>query len=248
MKISFVILISQQNIEKIPQKQKQLQRVADEIIFIVNAKKQKIPALKKSKVFFDSKKDFSHLRELGRKKASSDWIFYLDADEKLSEELIYQIKKLKKNNQIKQDVFYIPRVDIFWGKKVLYGEVLKQRKRGIIRLIKKSSKGKWQGRVHERFTKFEKSGRLEGEILHFAHPNTASFLRKIIFYSDLRASEIKRRIYLIEVVFVPILKFIHTFIFYLGFLDGARGAVYSFIMSFYSFLTRAKLYAKQNLE
>ncbi len=247
MKISFVILISQQNLPKIPQKQKELQEIADEIIFLVNTEKQKIPGLKGSKIFFDPKKDFSYLRELARKKVSSDWIFYLDADEKLSQKLIQQLEKLKKTKAINKDAFYIPRVDIFWGRKVLYGEVLKQRKIGIIRLIKKSSPGRWQGKVHERFTGFERAGKLQGEILHYAHPDTASFLRKITLYSDLRASEIKRRVYLIEVILVPILKFFHTFILYLGFLDGARGAVYSFVMSFYSFLTRAKLYAKQNL-
>ncbi|MFN4212849.1 MAG: hypothetical protein ACK4FL_02720, partial [Microgenomates group bacterium] len=45
-----------------------------------------------------------------------------------------------------------------------------------------------------------------------------------------------------EIIFYPLGKFILNYFIYLGFLDGPAGFAYAFLMSFHSFLVRAKLY------
>ncbi len=82
-------------------------------------------------------------------------------------------------------------------------------------------------------------------INHYPHPTIVQFLEHVNFYSTLNAKyyyQQKRRTSIWEIMAVPWLKFIYTYFFKLGFLDGATGLVYSFMMSFHSFLTRAKLY------
>ena len=73
-----------------------------------------------------------------------------------------------------------------------------------------------------------------------------SFLVKVNFYSTLNAQTFlreKKRTNVFDIFFTPIFKFMYTFFLKLGFMDGAAGFVYSFMMSFHSFLTRAKLYS-----
>jgi len=49
-----------------------------------------------------------------------------------------------------------------------------------------------------------------------------------------------------EIIFFPIGKFINNYFFNLGFFDGPAGFTYAFMMSFHSFLVRAKLYQLTN--
>ena len=60
----------------------------------------------------------------------------------------------------------------------------------------------------------------------------------------MRADELAKqgkKISIIELVLFPFGKFFYTYFILGGFLDGAAGFVYSFVMSFHSFLVRAKL-------
>ena len=169
-------------------------------------------------------------------------MLYIDADEEVSSTLRDEIITILKNPS--HEAYYIKRQDVFWGKEVRYGEVWEARRKGIIRLVKKGA-GLWQGRVHETFQTQQSVGMIQNPLMHNSHASIADFLEKVNFYSTLRAEELyekKAPFYTIEIIVYPSLKFILSYFFLGGFLDGARGFVYSFMMAFHSFLTRAKLY------
>lgn len=190
--------------------------------------------------------DFARQRNFGLKNISGDWALFVDSDEEVSLKLRNELNELK-NKKIDETIsaFYIKRRDFFWGREVRYGEVRKIRQTGLIRLVKKNS-GYWIGKVHEEFKiKNGKTGRLKSFLNHYPHPTLKDFLTKVNFYSTLRAKELYRqgkKPSLFQLIFYPFFKFILTYLFYLGFLDGAVGFVYSFVMSFHSFLVRAKLF------
>lgn len=196
--------------------------------------------------------DFSKQRNFGMEKASGEWVLFLDADEEVSDELKEEIKEVIRYATLERDDlvgFYIKRRDFFWGREVRFGEVLKVRQKGILRLIKKGF-GQWQGKVHEKF-KIEngklKIGKLKNFINHYPHPTIKEFLHEINFYSSLRADELfqqGKKTNILEIIFYPLFKFILNYFIYLGFLDGSPGFVYAFMMSFHSFLVRGKLYIK----
>ena len=195
----------------------------------------------------DLKGDFAAQRNFGMKKASGDWILFIDADEIITSELQKEI--LEKLNNSKFDSYYLRRRDFFWGKELRFGELSKVRHIGLIRLIRKNS-GIWMGDVHEVFHTAKKSGRLKNFVDHYPHPTIKEFLEDINFYSSLRANELfnqEKPINILEIIFVPILKFIYIYFVKLGFLDGPSGFTYSFMMTFHSFLVRAKLYQLKNL-
>ena len=182
-------------------------------------------------------------RNFGLKKARNDWVLFLDDDEEVSKELKKEILDLK----FKADAYYLKRRDFFWGRELKYGETRKIRNKGLIRLVKKNV-GKWQGKVHEEFkiaSSHLKIGRLKNYLNHYPHPTIKSFIEKINYYSSLRADELIQsgeRFSLVKLLVYPPAKFFLNYFFYLGFLDGPEGFIYAFLMSFHSFLTRAKLY------
>jgi len=194
--------------------------------------------------------DFAGQRNRAIEKAEHDWILFLDADEEVTPELQKEIILSIGTVGDDRSVYFLKRRDFFWGKELESGETQKVRTKGLIRLFKKNT-GKWTGVVHEEYVpKVEIiTGQLSGFINHFPHQTLSEFISDINIYSDIRALELhnqKVKSNILQILFFPSIKFIVSYFFRLGFLDGASGFVYAFLMSFYSFLVRTKLFQIQN--
>jgi len=188
---------------------------------------------------------FDQQRNYALSKAEGDWILFVDSDEEVPLNLQEEIKRAIDNGNESVGAYYLKRRDIWWGRELKYGEVFDVAHNGLIRLMKKN-KGEWSGTVHETFKTKSKTKTLDNFLIHRPHPTLTDFLSVINKYSTIKADELyasKIQKSIILLVLIPPLKFISTYIFKLGFLEGAAGFAYSFLMSFHSFLVRAKLYA-----
>lgn len=191
---------------------------------------------------------FANQRNWVMTQAKNEWTLFLDADEEISSDLKDQILELQtKSQSLQYSSFYLKRRDYFWGKELMYGETLKLRNHGLIRLIKKGS-GTWRGKVHEEFipdvSPVHRVGVLGAFINHYPHSTIKEFISEVNRYSSIRAQELfeaREASSVLNMVTYPTAKFILNYFFYLGFLDGPAGFVYAFLMSFHSFLVRAKL-------
>lgn len=187
---------------------------------------------------------FAEKRMKAMQNTQHEWVLFLDADETLTPELNTEIAKTWPEKKVNLVGYYLRRRDFFWGKELRYGETLKARNYGICRLMHKKE-GRWIGSVHETWVPNGNTVRLENFINHHPHPTLKEFIRDINDYSSRRARELadaKKPVHEYDFILYPGLKFFLTYILYLGFLDGAAGFAYSFLMSFHSFLVRAKLY------
>lgn len=188
--------------------------------------------------------DFSAQRNWAMKNATNDWILFIDSDEVVTPELATEIQKVFSSSTPVVSCYKIKRIDIFMGQQVAHGEV-SNAATGIIRLMKRET-GTWKGTVHETWLPLPGSvGQLDNAIHHFAHASVSDFIRKVNFYSTLRAKELlsaKKKISWYDLLTYPFGKFLYTYFWKMGFLDGAPGFIYSFLMSFHSFLVRAKLF------
>lgn len=187
---------------------------------------------------------FADQRNWAMEHAKNEWILFIDADEKVSTNLKFEICNLKLHENIV--AYTIPRRDFFWGHEMRHGETKQTRTKGIIRLVKKGS-GVWTGAVHETFIPIGDVGKLHAFLDHHSHNSLSSFVQDINSYSTIRSFELNsqgKQVSSLELIFYPFGKFIYTYFILLGFLDGPAGFVYSFVMSFHSFLVRAKLLTK----
>lgn len=189
-----------------------------------------------------SSNDFSHLRTIAANKAQGEWLLYLDADEEVSPDLRIHIRHELENPQA--DAYYLRRRDHFMGHILEHGEVAEVYERGIIRLMKKNS-GCWKGAIHEEWKTTGIISSLDGFIEHYPHQSILEFIEHINRYSQIRAHELYRlgkHTHVFHIIGYPIFKFLYTYVLKAGFRDGAAGFIYSFLMSYHSFLVRSTLF------
>lgn len=217
----------------------------DEVIVIDDNSQDKTTDIAKrtgAKVFIRPLEDnFAYQRNFGLEKAKGDWVFFVDADERVSQALWYEIMA-KTNLPFSPYVgYYVKRCDVMWGKQLRYGET---RDSKLLRLAKKDT-GRWQGIVHEIWKVKGKTELLQNPLMHYPHQTVKEFLQEINYYSDLRAKELRKKkvhVSWVSILLYPKAKFVINYVVKSGFLDGLAGLVFALMMSLHSFLVRGKLW------
>src|SRR6266403_1392760 len=217
----------------------------DEIIIIDdNSIDKTVDIAKKSRAKIVSRQlnhNFAEQRNFGLEKAKGDWILLVDADDRISSALWYEIMAVTNEPIVHNDGFYLKRRDYMWGKELRYGEMGNVR---LIRLARKES-GVWQGKVHEEWKVKGKILTLINPLKHYPHQTVKEFLSEINYYSDLRAKELykkKVKASWFTILLYPKAKFVVNYFFKAGFLDGLPGFICALMMSLHSFLVRGKLW------
>ena len=173
--------------------------------------------------------DFSDARNRLLRNSKTEWVLFLDTDEKLSKELSEEISNLDPKEY---NGFYIKRKIIFLGKVIGKDKVL--------RLAKRNS-GRWVRKVHEIWQVNGKVGILNNYIIHNTADNLHDYIGKINNYSSIHATENRnegKHSNLFKIIFYPKVKLIQN-------LFEGRGFVFSMLQSFHSFLGWAKQWELQ---
>jgi glycosyltransferase involved in cell wall biosynthesis len=220
----------------------------DEVIIIDNGsidKTKEIAEKAGAKVYEIKSNDFSELRNLGLSKTDCEWVLYLDADERINDELKDSIKKNIAENS-KYSAFLLRRKNFYFGKH----EWPKIEK--MPRLFKKDKLTKWKGKLHESPTVDGEIGEVkDGFILHFTHRDLESMLNKTIEWSTqeamLRYNNKHPQMTWWRFPRVMLTAFFDSYIKQGGYKAGAVGLVESVYQSFSMFITYAKLWELQKL-
>lgn len=181
-------------------------------------------------------KNFAWLRNSIHKQVQTTWVFWLDSDEVITNQLWTQLKQALKSDGF--DGFYIFRKDVFLNKQLKFGEAGKMR---LLRVVK-TKQAKWQNNVHEKLTIAGRTKNLSGHLLHFAHHDLHEFCEKINMYSTLAANSHHKTTSLLKTCLYPAGKFVYNYFLRLGFLDGYVGFCYAYMMSLHSLAQRVKEY------
>jgi len=223
-------------------------KIADEIIFIDNqstdataelAKKYTKKIFKKvnDPIMIDKNKNFGFL------KASGDWIFSLDADERISDMLASEIKKAVQNT--KTMGFEIPRKNIIFGKWIQNSIWWPDYN---LRLFKNGSGMFPLNKVHEKIKINGEVSRLKNPILHYNYQTISQFLKKLDNYTESEAIDfirINKEVKWYEILRWPLSDFLKTFFSQRGYRDGMHGLALSMLQAFYQLVVFLKVWEKK---
>lgn len=221
----------------------------DEIIVVDNNSKDHTAEIAKragAKVYTYKTDDFSDLRNYGLKKAEGDWILYVDADERVDNNLKTSITHLTTNSdRIQQfNAYFLKRKNFYLGNNEWpYVEKLE-------RLFRKDCLKEWTGKLHESPIVDGKIGELDGFLNHYTHRDLSLMLDKTIEWADIEA-ELRFKTNHPKMTWwrfprVMLGAFLNSYIKEGGFRVGTAGLIESIYQAFSIFITYAKLWELQN--
>lgn len=222
-----------------------LLKVADEIVVIDSFSTDKTEEICREKgVAFIQHAFEGHIQQKNYaiSQARFSFILSLDADEALSPELASSILQIK--NAPSFEGYYMNRLTNYCGHWVKHCGWYPDSK---LRLFFKG-KGSWGGtNPHDIFQMHtgSKTGILKGDILHYSYYSFEDHLKQINYFSNIAANaafnEGKKYSFFEKILFSPLVIFIKSYIFKLGFLDGYYGFVISITSAFATFTKYVKL-------
>lgn len=122
--------------------------------------------------------------------ATGDWIFELDADEHVSEELAASILLAVQSDEF--DLFVVPVDNYIGARLVRYGWGASFGTSAVWRLFRKGHKHWGPQRVHPSIElRGRKGPRLNGALAHFVDRNISDMIRRLDSYSTARAADLR---------------------------------------------------------
>ena len=220
----------------------------DEIIIVDNKSEDRTKEIAEkmgAKVFEYSSEDFSDLRNYGLKKANGEWVLYVDADERVTNELTKAIRHLITDDGRveKLNGYFLKRKNFYFGNHEWpYVERLE-------RLFKKDNLEGWHGKLHESPKVKGKIGDLDGYLFHYTHRDLTSMVNKTIEWSKIEA-ELRYRAGHPQMSWwrfprVMLTAFSDSYIRQGGWKVGTVGLIESIYQSFSIFVTYARLWEMQ---
>lgn len=167
--------------------------------------------------------------------ASSQWILFLDADERVSEKL--KIEILQAINQDKFAGYKIKFIH-FYINRFLYQKIDK-----VLRLVKNQDL-KFIGDVHEKLIINGEIGMLRNYMIHYTYKNLFHWIHKKDSYSWFQAKESltnNKKVTYLHLIFKPIYRFFSYYILKKGFRDGIPGLALASVNAYGVFSRYAKM-------
>lgn len=250
---------------------------ADEVLVVDSGSTDRTVELAKKNgarvVFREWDNDFAAQRNFALTQTEADWVLYLDADERMNDQLLAAVKKIVANNrpaagaenrnataagQASSDApatilanktgrkqYSLQRKSVAFGKKFSYGPLHPD---WVTRLSPRQSVT-WVGKVHEHPECSLPLEKLPGHIEHYTYRNWQEWEEKMARYSTLWAEEAYhkgRRASLPEALLHGIGSLFSTLLLRLGFLDGWMGICLCCMYFSYTMLKYLKLYGLQS--
>ncbi|MBX3279265.1 MAG: glycosyltransferase family 2 protein [Acidobacteria bacterium] len=180
---------------------------------------------------------------------TGDWIFWLDADERVTPGLRESIESLRKRDPASlPDGFRLARRTRYLGRWINHSSWYPDYQ---MRLYRKSA-SYWDGvSPHETARVRGRVETLEGELLHYTKRNLAEYQEVMNSYTSLAAEYLHnrgKRLSGAGMLLVPLGVFFRTYVLKQGFRDGVPGLIISLSTAYSVFLKYAKVWEKENVD
>lgn len=174
-------------------------------------------------VFREWDNDFCAQRNFALERIDTDWVLYLDADERLNERLASDVKSVVESGKVA--MYRFVRRNSAFGRDFKYGVLGPD---SVIRLFPKD-KVRWQDKVHERPVGDLPVITLNGYMKHYTYRTFEQYVQKMNQYSSIGAQNYydkRKKVSVIgDFVFRPAFAFLKMYVLKKGFLEGWLGFV-----------------------
>jgi glycosyltransferase involved in cell wall biosynthesis len=213
---------------------------ADEVMIVDSYSTDKTVELAKKYTNFIIQRDYEYSasqKNWAIPQATHEWIFLLDADERVTPELNSEILSLLKNPSFSDySGYWIRRINDFMGTHPRYGGWNDK----VIRLFRKSTCQYQDKRVHAEIISKGKIGFLKAKLYHDTYISFDHYLAKLNRYAWWQAKDLNEetgKITFYHFFIKPSWRFFKHYIIQGGFRDGLVGFVISYLYG-YSVFTR----------
>jgi len=171
--------------------------------------------------------------------ASSDWILFMDADERVTEPLRIEMEEVLKDP--KYEAYWIYRQNHFMGKCIRYSGWQSDK---VMRLFLKGACTYAPVQVHEEMQCRSEVGFLKEKLLHYTYKDLPHYMEKFDRYTTWSAQDRAAKtgkVGLYHLGLKPLFRFFRHYILKLGILDGKEGFIISILSAYSVFLRYLKL-------
>lgn len=203
------------------------QKLTDKVLIVDSGSTDKTVALAENnhaKVIYRAwDNNFAAQRNFALQHVDTAWVLYLDADERMNDELIENIAKAAASDQ--KAMYRLVRRNSAFGRDFKYGVLGPD---SVVRLF--PSKGvKWEGKVHERPVGEFAEKTLGGYLKHYTYASFDEYLEKMNKYASIGAEDRRQRgkkcSVFKDLIFRPAFAFFKMYVLKAGFLEGWLGFV-----------------------
>lgn len=205
----------------------------DELIIVdsFSTDKTKEIAEKYPNVIFVQNKfeDFTKQRNLALNLSNYSWILFLDADERISENLKNEILSTVKKPET-ASAYYFYRKFMFKNKPLHFSGW--QTDKNIKLFKKEKAIYRIDRLVHEKLIIEGSEEKLKHKLIHFSYVDYISYKNKMISYGKLKSKELflkKFKPNWFHFYVKPIYKFLYSYLIRLGVLDGRKGIIICYL-------------------
>lgn len=170
-----------------------------------------------------------------------EWVFILDADERVSEELAEEINSIVNAAKCK-DGYWVPIRNYHFGRWLKHGKLYPDLH---LRFFKRAKGYYSEVGLHRGIVVDGPVERLKHDIFHYSYRDIAHYFQKLNTYTTVEAKrmiEQKRRPTGYDILIKPCHRFIKAFIFQGGYKDGIEGWLFHSFSALYVLVSELKLW------
>jgi (heptosyl)LPS beta-1,4-glucosyltransferase len=224
---------------------------ADEIVIVDSDSTDRTAEIARrhtDKVFNREFRGYKDKHEFADSQTTGDWIFWIDADERVTPELRESIEKLREADPATlPDGFRIARRTFYLGRWIKHSGWYPDYQ---MRLYRKAA-SYWAGVAPHEVAHVK--GRVEtlpGEFLHYTKRDLSDHHRVLDSYTTLAAEYLHKqgkRVRAVDLLILPVAAFVRTYVLKQGFRDGAQGLIIAMFTAYSVFLKYAKVWERESL-
>jgi glycosyltransferase involved in cell wall biosynthesis len=220
-------------------------RWADEIVIVDAYSTDNTVAIAREftdKIYQRPWEGFGIQKNFAMQKATCPWIFILDSDERISEELRNEILELIQGSPSSIVGYRVPRKNYYYGRWIKTGGAYPDYQ---LRLLRNGQGYLDDAEPHNKMVLKGAMGTLQTPLDHLTSPTVSDHLRKMPNFSRLAAQEkykSKKHVGWYDLFFPHVATFLKMYLSKGAWREGIAGFIYSGFASLYTFLKYARLW------